>query len=326
MDVKIAWAMHQGSLVSVDAVPTGLAAECTCPECGRVLEAHKGPKKTHHFAHYDGAAQCSLSNLGGSWSEAVQATHHRLAVRVIRSALEHLDRIDLPSARAAKIVERALGEKLADGLIVDRLVVRPDKGTDISFVVEITAAGLLGSERMDRLRVAGMDVLVIDVRPESVIGYGLVWLKDLIRDGASRYWRITSAATGNASTAATEQVWLAGNADGRPPAILLSPDQLFSTNYPMCALKAGKPLPYDITALRETGLPLFCPVRPKEKVDGGVLDIPANWATQRVLQWGNPDVEVGPPVAYHLRFDGPVALHDADVAQKLTARRKRASV
>lgn len=44
-----------GRLVHVNDVPSGLACDCTCPECGALLIARKGKKNQHHFAHANGA-------------------------------------------------------------------------------------------------------------------------------------------------------------------------------------------------------------------------------------------------------------------------------
>ena len=44
-----------GRLVHVNDVPSGLACDCTCPECGARLIARKGKKNQHHFAHANGA-------------------------------------------------------------------------------------------------------------------------------------------------------------------------------------------------------------------------------------------------------------------------------
>ena len=44
-------AIDTGELLTVDAVPRGLDCKCVCPACGTRLEARKGEKKAHHFAH-----------------------------------------------------------------------------------------------------------------------------------------------------------------------------------------------------------------------------------------------------------------------------------
>ncbi|MBE6085596.1 MAG: hypothetical protein E7203_09160 [Selenomonas ruminantium] len=46
------YALHHGSIVHVDNVPSGLSCECTCPACGTRMIARHGKIKTHHFAHY----------------------------------------------------------------------------------------------------------------------------------------------------------------------------------------------------------------------------------------------------------------------------------
>jgi len=40
-----------GTVVTIDDVERGLACGCICPSCGTRLEARKGEKRAHHFAH-----------------------------------------------------------------------------------------------------------------------------------------------------------------------------------------------------------------------------------------------------------------------------------
>lgn len=44
-------AVETGELLSIEVVPRGLSCNCICPACGTRLEARKGEKKEHHFAH-----------------------------------------------------------------------------------------------------------------------------------------------------------------------------------------------------------------------------------------------------------------------------------
>lgn len=46
---------QDGRLVHIETVPSGLACNCVCPECGAPLNAKKGKKNQHHFAHANGA-------------------------------------------------------------------------------------------------------------------------------------------------------------------------------------------------------------------------------------------------------------------------------
>ncbi len=57
-DVLLPWGMKDGRLVSVDDVPSGLACECTCPQCKRRLIAAKGDVIVHHFRHEAESAGC----------------------------------------------------------------------------------------------------------------------------------------------------------------------------------------------------------------------------------------------------------------------------
>lgn len=48
-----------GELVEVGAVPSGLACKCVCPACHFPLQARKGGKTKHHFAHDPKAKPCT---------------------------------------------------------------------------------------------------------------------------------------------------------------------------------------------------------------------------------------------------------------------------
>lgn len=41
-----------GRMVDVTMVARGLACDCVCAHCGALLQAKKGRKNRHHFAHY----------------------------------------------------------------------------------------------------------------------------------------------------------------------------------------------------------------------------------------------------------------------------------
>lgn len=48
---KLPFGLKDGQLVEVSAVEQGLACGCVCPACHAPLQARKGNKTTHHFAH-----------------------------------------------------------------------------------------------------------------------------------------------------------------------------------------------------------------------------------------------------------------------------------
>lgn len=54
---QMTYALKNGLLEHVSNVESGLACGCVCPSCGGKLEAKKGAKQAHHFAHYN-AEEC----------------------------------------------------------------------------------------------------------------------------------------------------------------------------------------------------------------------------------------------------------------------------
>ena len=69
-----------GRLVHVNDVPSGLACDCTCPECGALLIAKKGKKNQHHFAHANGA-DCSGARMTALHMLAQQIIHEEKRIR-----------------------------------------------------------------------------------------------------------------------------------------------------------------------------------------------------------------------------------------------------
>lgn len=55
------YGMQNGSLIHIDKVSNGLSCNCTCPNCGNMLEAHQGSVNQHHFKHYN-AVDCKYGS------------------------------------------------------------------------------------------------------------------------------------------------------------------------------------------------------------------------------------------------------------------------
>lgn len=55
----LTYALHNGELIHIAQVVSGLACDCVCPACGERLIARKGNKVSHHFAHYN-ADECKF--------------------------------------------------------------------------------------------------------------------------------------------------------------------------------------------------------------------------------------------------------------------------
>lgn len=50
--VNILFGISDGSILHISEVPKGLACNCTCSKCGKVLKARKGSKNVWHFSHH----------------------------------------------------------------------------------------------------------------------------------------------------------------------------------------------------------------------------------------------------------------------------------
>lgn len=75
--VNLTYALNaEGKLVHVDDVPNGNKCGCICPACNEPLQARKGNKREHHFAH-QGGSDCP---------HAVETTLHLLAKEKIQKA------------------------------------------------------------------------------------------------------------------------------------------------------------------------------------------------------------------------------------------------
>lgn len=72
-----------GRLVHVDDVPSGLACDCTCPECGAQLIARKGEKRQNHFAHANGA-DCAGARMTALHMLAQQIIQEEKRIRTPR--------------------------------------------------------------------------------------------------------------------------------------------------------------------------------------------------------------------------------------------------
>lgn len=57
MDNKLLFGIHEGVLVDITQVDSGLDCRCTCPACDSPLVAKKGAKTAHYFAHHK-SVQC----------------------------------------------------------------------------------------------------------------------------------------------------------------------------------------------------------------------------------------------------------------------------
>ena len=85
-DGPLYYGLRDDRLVSIKEVPSGLAADCLCPECYQPLVAKKGDKNDHHFAHHDTTSrspQTKMSNLTPC-AGGLETVVHRMAKQLIQ--------------------------------------------------------------------------------------------------------------------------------------------------------------------------------------------------------------------------------------------------
>ena len=80
------YGLRGGRLVSIKDVPSGLSADCLCPECRQPLVAKKGAIKIHHFAHYavpSGSTRTKTDNLVAC-TGGPETVVHKMAKQLIQ--------------------------------------------------------------------------------------------------------------------------------------------------------------------------------------------------------------------------------------------------
>ncbi|WP_458439199.1 competence protein CoiA family protein, partial [Methylorubrum extorquens] len=124
-----------GSLAHVSEVPSGLACDCRCPNCGTPLVARKGEQLVHHFGHHGAAGERACA--GGP-----ETALHRFAKELLAAKLAFV----LPSlhgdgegrARYAGGFHRfdaALLERRLGAIVPDVIVRRADRDLLVEFHV-----------------------------------------------------------------------------------------------------------------------------------------------------------------------------------------------
>lgn len=104
---------RSGLMVDITMVERGLACDCVCDKCGATLQAKKGPKNRHHFAHHvDGQPR-------GTCDGGRESALHKAAIQIIAD----WKYIELPDYR---VREGGFEELLPGGLFQITRSEKPD--------------------------------------------------------------------------------------------------------------------------------------------------------------------------------------------------------
>ena len=171
-----------GRLVPVSEVSRGLACECTCPHCGCELEARKGLKRQHHFAHHN------PNHKGGttiSRKECYDNTLHLLAIQIIVD--EKCAMLPKYDTLAAKKIHFT---KVSKEFCIPQTNIRPDiiGTTDDGkkYLIEIRVTHAVPKEKRQKIQALGFNALEIDIRNQKMDDNEL---KSFLLDSSEeRYW------------------------------------------------------------------------------------------------------------------------------------------
>lgn len=165
-------------MVSVGMVPSGLACNCVCPDCGAPVEACRGPKR-QYFRHAKNAQETYMCH------NPLEISLHKAAEQLFKTGMD----IWLP---AQKIVIKDKYEKIItedrlfhvdfvdvepwlNGIIPDLVLYQGDE----KIYVEIYVSHKVDSKKLNRLNERGIATLEIDLSSFTDFGGEHHELEDL---------------------------------------------------------------------------------------------------------------------------------------------------
>jgi len=183
--VKLPFAARKdGRLVHVSEVPSGLACECACPECGTPVSAYKGEKNAHHFHHDRNQERVCLN--------ALETTLHRMAKQIIDdNRLVRLPPViakhETKSRRIAEAVDLTLDQVTLEQWLAG---IRPDiiaHKRDTALLIEIAVTHQCEPEKVAFIRKRELATIEIDLSriPSDI---DLPTLVDQVLYSADRVW------------------------------------------------------------------------------------------------------------------------------------------
>lgn len=194
--LDFALSRQTGCMVDIRMVERGLACGCVCPSCGADLQARKGRKNRHHFAHHV-SGQLRPTCEGGR-----ETSLHRAARQIISG----WERIELPAllveeagrqgalaGRTLSVRRAALPDESGNRSPWARLRIRPDvvlQGEDEEIWCEVKVAHAVDDAKRSRLQDYRVSTLEFDLSPmHHGGGWNLTTLELALRNDMSiRQW------------------------------------------------------------------------------------------------------------------------------------------
>lgn len=192
---KIPFGVKSGVLVSVAEVDSGLSCGCVCPACGRALQARKGHKVAHYFAHNpsDDSSDCETALETAIHLMAKQILSEAKAIFLPKLSIRELQHdFDQKPHRLTEVVTEERGVTF-DWIDVERQLddIRPDLIGYVDgkpLVIEIYVAHKCDREKVRKLRERGLFAIEVDL---SKLRYTVTreeLVKLLLSGGENKKW------------------------------------------------------------------------------------------------------------------------------------------
>jgi len=152
--------LRDGTPAHISTVRRGLACDCVCPACGRVLIARKGEKKVEHFGHYGAGSGCgkNAETNAHSWAKEVLDRERRILLPAVVGR-EGRERLQTHSGGIFEFASAALEKTLGD--IVPDVILTTHSGQQL--LVEVKVTHPCGPEKIAKLRERGLATLEVDL-------------------------------------------------------------------------------------------------------------------------------------------------------------------
>lgn len=181
---KIPFGLKNGIMHDVTGVESGRACDCICPSCQQPLQARKGSKKRHHFAH-----DTDVQNI--SCDSAFETSIHLMTKQIISEdktlsfpSLEISETLkdengaphtqyDTIEKETKKYFRKVVLEKRLDQIRPDIIAFTQDD----TFLIEVAVTSFCDKAKIKKIRNTQIAAIEIDL---SCIDYGVT--KEELRD------------------------------------------------------------------------------------------------------------------------------------------------
>ena len=156
-----------GKLISISDALRGLDCECVCPYCGAKLEAKKGRKRMHHFAHYNPNSNNDDKSLSFGNNQCYYGTMHRLAEEIVAE-----EKCIMAPSYDTIPAKKLTFETVEIEKRIDRKDIQPDivgiTNEGKRYQIEIRLSHPTSKEKLKKLIESGYLSMEVDIRQQEM--------------------------------------------------------------------------------------------------------------------------------------------------------------